>query len=378
MGRHSLDAVMATVDNLIAGAFDDARLPDAMEDVRRLFDGSKACISQISPALEESAIYATNVDETLQARCFGDLADDFISLGMMLRSIPVGTVYRDHERLGEGFRESRVWQEWMRPQDMYGGLGSRLIEFGDSYWLFDVQRGRKQAPFDSDDIALLDRLAPILCRVAAISRQVGRLRLERDEAREVLDRLSLGIVLVDAELRLSYANMAGEQIVAAEDSALPACQGRLQARDAVAQKKLKAGVESAIRLAHDPLAAHRSNLILPDGHDGQHCLAVCVLPATKACPAGMDGTGKAMITLRALRHSDDLAGCAREIFDLTEAEARLASALSNGLSIAEAAACQTIRISTARTHLARIFQKTNTRQQSQLVSLLRNAAFPLR
>ena len=69
---------------------------------------------------------------------------------------------------------------------------------------------------------------------------------------------------------------------------------------------------------------------------------------------------------------------ARQLFDLTDAEAKFSSALASGSSLTEAAEAQGVRISTARTHLARIFQKTHTRQQSQLVYLLRSAALPLR
>jgi len=74
----------------------------------------------------------------------------------------------------------------------------------------------------------------------------------------------------------------------------------------------------------------------------------------------------------------DLVVGSRQLFNLTESEARFASALASGLSLTQAAEAQGVRISTARTHLARIFQKTDTRQQSQLVSLLRGAVLPLR
>ncbi len=82
--------------------------------------------------------------------------------------------------------------------------------------------------------------------------------------------------------------------------------------------------------------------------------------------------------IRLFETATDLATCARQLFDLTDTEAKFASALASGSSLTEAADAQGVRISTARTHLARIFQKTNTRQQSQLVSLLRSAALPLR
>jgi DNA-binding CsgD family transcriptional regulator len=65
------------------------------------------------------------------------------------------------------------------------------------------------------------------------------------------------------------------------------------------------------------------------------------------------------------------------LFDLTPAEVRLATALAKGLSLKAAAAEAGLQFSTVRTYLNRIFRKTGTHQQSQLVALLKSAhAFP--
>lgn len=60
----------------------------------------------------------------------------------------------------------------------------------------------------------------------------------------------------------------------------------------------------------------------------------------------------------------------REAFHLTEAEAQLAALLHNGEDLREAAAKLNITYGTARTRLAQLFQKTDTRRQAQLVRLL--------
>ncbi|MGE0007618.1 MAG: helix-turn-helix transcriptional regulator [Parvibaculaceae bacterium] len=61
------------------------------------------------------------------------------------------------------------------------------------------------------------------------------------------------------------------------------------------------------------------------------------------------------------------------LFDLTPAEVRLATALARGLSLKTAAAEAGLQFSTVRTYLNRIFRKTGTSQQSQLVALLKSA-----
>ncbi|WP_292186701.1 helix-turn-helix transcriptional regulator [Mesorhizobium sp.] len=60
------------------------------------------------------------------------------------------------------------------------------------------------------------------------------------------------------------------------------------------------------------------------------------------------------------------------LFDLTPAEARLAVEPASGLSVQEAAMEIGIAVKSARTYLDRIFRKTETSRQSQLVALLKS------
>jgi DNA-binding CsgD family transcriptional regulator len=59
-----------------------------------------------------------------------------------------------------------------------------------------------------------------------------------------------------------------------------------------------------------------------------------------------------------------------QFYRLTAAEARLAQLLAGGLSLSKAASALDISMSTVRTHLQRIFNKTFTHHQAQLVALL--------
>ena len=60
----------------------------------------------------------------------------------------------------------------------------------------------------------------------------------------------------------------------------------------------------------------------------------------------------------------------REMFGLTAAEAALAAQISRGDGIQAAAERLSISGNTARTHLSRIFDKTGTSRQAELVRLL--------
>jgi DNA-binding CsgD family transcriptional regulator len=64
----------------------------------------------------------------------------------------------------------------------------------------------------------------------------------------------------------------------------------------------------------------------------------------------------------------------KSLFDLTGAEARLAQRLATGDSVEEVAQRLNIKMTTARTQLAAIFAKTDTRRQAKLVAILSHIA----
>lgn len=65
-----------------------------------------------------------------------------------------------------------------------------------------------------------------------------------------------------------------------------------------------------------------------------------------------------------------------EIFHLTPVECRLVSELIKGFSLQKAARTLKLKTETARSYLKRIFQKTGTHRQADLIALLCNAALP--
>jgi DNA-binding CsgD family transcriptional regulator/PAS domain-containing protein len=377
MAHANLDAVVSTIDSLLLSAYDAAQMPAAIEQIRQLFDGSKACFARIGPELGPGDAITTNFDPVMHQRAYEEFAGEFVSFGQVLNKVPIGQTYADRELFGEDrLRSSRVWREWMAPQDMYGGIGSRILAAGPSFWFFDVQRGRGQEAFDARDAALLERLTPIMTRVAELRRHIGFLTLQRDMARNALDQLSVAVVIADPQMRLVYANETADQLLAEPEGALGLRTGRIFARNQHDQATLKRLVGRALAPTQDPNSGRIHLLAHAATVEGCN-LSLCVLPV----PPGYglpNASPCVMIAARPLEPAADLVAAAQQLFGLTETEAKFASALASGLSLAEAAEAEHVRISTARTHLARIFQKTGTRQQSQVAALLRGAELPVR
>lgn len=226
---------------------------------------------------------------------------------------------------------------------------------------FVFQRGLEDGSYMPEHLALLDGLRPDMARASLIA---ARLRLER--ARSTVDGLAmLGLpaavlaangrvrvtnALFDHEKTLFVATAFGGIALANPDSnrlfqlAVQARGGDLVLRSIPLRNALP-----------PPVVVH----VLPlsrDAHDlfgGADLLVVATaISASALVPSPTILTG---------------------LFDLTPAEVTLATALAKGLSLNAAAVDAGLQISTVRTYLNRIFRKTGTSQQSQLVALLKSA-----
>lgn len=372
MAEPSFETVMTAIAQLLSGALDDAQMPAAAAALSQLFDGSKVGLCMLDPCEQDRNSRASDEGNYRLAISDG-LAADFVAMGEALRSLSPGTTGRSVE-LRSYANTSRPLLDKTQPQTFYPGTEHRLAEQGEPIGLSVAGRESDRESFDAAEASLLRKLAPVLRRVVDIRRQLGKIAIQRDEARDALDALEPGIAIVDQDLRIIHANVGADEILAEPDGAITLRQGRLCARHSADQRLLKRRVDEALQSIGDPLAPFPTSLILR-GSERSHSVSACIMPAA---PSSAGIHRKIMLALRRLDLSTDMTACARQMFDLTDTEAKFASALAGGLSLAEAAVAQGVRISTARTHLARIFQKTDTRQQSQLVSLLRSAALPLR
>ncbi|KQQ41209.1 hypothetical protein ASF58_07455 [Methylobacterium sp. Leaf125] len=63
-------------------------------------------------------------------------------------------------------------------------------------------------------------------------------------------------------------------------------------------------------------------------------------------------------------------GALEQVFGLTRTEAKLATLMAQGATLAEAAALQGVRVATVRAQLRAIFAKTHTHRQAELVMLV--------
>jgi DNA-binding CsgD family transcriptional regulator/PAS domain-containing protein len=350
----------------------------AIGNLEHLFHGSKACFGKFGPNLQPNDVVATKIDPAFQRRYIAEHASPSNVLADAMIAAPVGLVYGDHALVGDGaLRRSRLWNEWMAPQDMYDGIGCKVMESGPSFWAFDVQRGRTQAAFEAADAELLGVIAPHLVRAVQISRQFQPTQL----LAATFSHLPFGVILVDASMRIGALNAAAEAILLRAGSALVRKSGCLAAADAGSAVALQRLVAQACNVRGEVIPSPGGDLLLRrkrGGRDVDLALSVGPLPNPSHEHSWVERPGAdrhAAIFLREM--SLDLparfAEQARALFGLSPKEASLAVSIASGRTLKQAADDNRIQLSTARSYLESIFRKTGTRQQSHLVALLKSA-----
>jgi DNA-binding CsgD family transcriptional regulator len=189
---------------------------------------------------------------------------------------------------------------------------------------------------------------------------------------EVLDSLSIGVLLIDGGGYVMHVNSQAQTILAAGDT-LRIMYGRLATTDHELTKVLRdAMLASACRDTTKGVAYPA--LSLTSANETRYL--VHVLPL-HACERPAAGSAKAAVLVA--RAAFDSPSCPQVIsraYNLTPTELRVLLTIVDVGGVPEVAAALGIAASTVKTHLGRLFEKTGTSRQAELVKIV--AAFSRR
>jgi len=370
MADVSIEAVSAVVGQVYEAAYDQERWFDAISGLRDLFGGTRSCIVRISPQTLDAVASDLDPELNSQKGIEAMLRDP---LAAASAALPLGTVSPwPLTSEAAAFRRRELWQDWLRPRDMYHGMVSNLLASNGSHWLLDIHRGSGQEAFGANDFELLQKIVPHMLRAGQIGRQ-----LEKTSAlASAFSHLPFGVFLVNGHQQIAQMNEAADAMLSRPDSPLTLRDGTIVAANSEDTQELQRLVVDACTLRDGVMPGAGGTLLVPSDHQRSDLarLVLSVAPFVDARAYGLASERCAviMVTEVTRRIVDGFEMHVRDLFDLTPAEARLATALASGWSLKEAADGANITVKTGRTYLERIFAKTRTRQQSELVALLKS------
>ena len=239
-------------------------------------------------------------------------------------------------------------------------------------------RGRRRGPFDDAEVRFVRGLAPHLERAIQIHTRLTDLQAECDAIHDALDRVAVGIVLLDARGATLLVNRAASEILASRD-------GLQLERDRLCASA--PGETAALRiLIGGSVATGRGESCAPGG-----ALAISrpsMLRSYSVLVSPLRGAGQSAfgelrpataIFITDPDRAVEAPGAAlRRAHRLTPAEARVAELLLQGRDVAEAARALQISLNTARTHVRHLLEKVGVRRYSELVRVMLLSCAPVR
>jgi DNA-binding CsgD family transcriptional regulator len=268
-------------------------------------------------------------------------------------------------------RHGRFGHEWLRPPGCVDADNVALDRAGPNCAaILTVLSGARM--IDEDRRRRIAQIIPHVQRALLINRTINLKQSEAATLAAALDGLSAAIFLVDAGCWIVHANTAGRGLLGADDPLL-SVGGQLAARDRQSNQTLR----DVLGDKTEALAARGTALPLT-AHDGERYV-MHVLPLTSAARTGFGITCKAVAALfvRRVAMENPCDELVARTFELTPAELRVLRAIVEVGGVPETAAALGVAETTVKTHLHRVFSKTDTSRQADLVKLAAGFASPL-
>jgi DNA-binding CsgD family transcriptional regulator len=222
---------------------------------------------------------------------------------------------------------------------------------------------------DPSHPAVLQRsrlIAQHLSRAGSIERETAKAAAVMD----LFDHFRSGMFLLAPTGSIVHANAAGRRMLT-QGSVLRSASGRLVASETQGARALQDLVEAAIG---KPGSDGRGTALTLGARDGQRYVAQ-VLPLGAA--ARRRQVSAIVLVSKVAFELSPVAQAIAETFDLTVTELRVLLACVEWNGVMQAAAALGVGRSTVKTHLHRLFRKTGTSCQAELVKLVAGFVSPL-
>ena len=371
--REQLSALISVIYD---GALEPARRTDVLERIAQFTGGhSSGLLVKHSPATSDNLYcYIGAHRESLQA-----YSEDYAELDATLELPTFGAeqvVSATDLVPYEEFRRGRFYREWARPQGWVDVASAVIDRSPTSSALLSVVRHEASGMVDDEMRRRMALIVPHVRRALHIGKTVNLKQAESACFADILDGLSAGMILVDAKGRIVHANAAGNGILEDGDF-LRAVSGRLVAGDLT----INAALRDILIAAEDgDGAVGVKGIALPlTAHNGERYVAH-VLPLTSGArrDAGLVYNAVAALFVRKadlkLLSPPEVIGM---MYKLTPTELRVLLAIVDVGGVPEVAAALGVAVTTVKTHLGRLFEKTGVARQADLVKLVAGFATPL-
>jgi DNA-binding CsgD family transcriptional regulator/PAS domain-containing protein len=267
-------------------------------------------------------------------------------------------------------RRSEFYNDYLAPLDIAGCIGACVVADGRTFGNLTVMKSdRRGGAYDEDDLNVLRALMPHLQRASLVHRQLAVPTRTRDVWHLLVDAVDTGLVIVDRDGRVLYANARARALLATRDGLLDS--GGVLRTQRVRETQALHALITTVASPHDDdgntpriVRVSRATLRRP-----YQVFAAAVPEPVIAWRATTTAAAVLFVTDPETQYGPSPEMLAAW-YGLTRAEARVAARIALGQSTGTIAADTGNAIGTVRVLLKRAFRKTGTARQVDLMALL--------
>lgn len=333
----------------------------AMAEIRAAFDGLTAAL------IESDGGGRTVKSANLPPEAGVTYVGYYRTIDYVLQAVehsPVGLVRGGRELIALQ-PHSEFDADWMRPHNLTDGLFVRLS--GSTHTTsFLVAGDRTNGEFENAERStLLGELIPHLQQALRTERSLRTHSIDHEALKMITDTVNHGVVALDLNSTVVQHNRAASQIFGARDG-LELRAGHIRASDTTVNSRLARAVAEAVGSKPAASCVAGDSVLCPRP-SGLRPYVLHVVPATTAdrpAPSAL------VVIIDPENLPEPPITVLRRLFGLTHAEALVATAVLRGDGLRRIAEELSLSLSTVKTHLQHVFDKTDTHRQAELVRLL--------
>lgn len=375
----TMERISALVTGIYDSELDPARWQPTLKTLVDAF-GARGGALMIAQPGERRFLSATIGLDHAAVQSYDAHYGQFDPVARVLERAKAGEVLAvRHVIAAQDHRHSEFYNDWAMPLDAGDGVFTRLLDQDDRISWLNLVAPLRPADFGTPTrIRLLKLLVPHLQRALRAQALLADMAGERDYALGALDHLPNGIMLIDARLRIQFANVAAHALCGRRDGLRAGPNGILMADHAKEHSALQGLAIQACSANPD---AYGGGTLAVGRPTGKRPYIVHVVPLDRERDRFRTREPAALIIIvDPEREPLGVAPLLRDTFHLTRSESAVAVQIMRCEGLQAVADQLNVSLSTVRIHLQRVFEKTGTRRQAELVKLLvrleRSVALP--
>jgi DNA-binding CsgD family transcriptional regulator len=366
------EELLSLVGEIYDAALDDSRWTSTLGSIVGLAGGQGGGLVRIGGAGGAVISHSVGVDLSY-VRSYIETYEPFDPSRAVLHA-PVGQIQTIGDWIDvDEFRTTMFYNEWTRPQGLEDAANILLEKSSDGISRLSIMKAG--GPVDRRMYQVISHLTPHMQRAMSIRQKLQQQNaLEMTSAR-ALDALRAAILLLDANGYITHSNASAQEILDEAD-VLRSVHGRLATSDSNADRMLRQALAGMV-LGGPAMTGISLHLA---GRDGSHHVGHLV-PLTAGRRQMFGASYEACAVLFVSKAALDTIvapDLIRKLFKLTPAELRVFLSIVEVGGVPDVARSMGVAETTIKTHLARIFAKTGTKRQADLVRLMAAFTPPIR